>query len=82
MKSLLNKILDVLQPQKILLTVLTAHVVSQEFGRGGIDSSRFKIFVESHLQVFIQITGAEKRSDNEYKLITKKLMRDQKGDRL
>lgn len=65
MKSFLNKILEVLQPQKVLLTVLIAHVPTQEFGRCGIDSSMFKIFVESRLQVFIQITGAKKRLDNE-----------------
>jgi hypothetical protein len=65
MKSHLNETLDVLQPQKILLTVLFAHVHTQEDGHSVIDSSIFKIFVESLLQVFIQITSAKKSSDYE-----------------
>jgi hypothetical protein len=80
MKSLLNETLDVFQPQKILLTVLLAHVLTQEHGRSGIDSSIFKIFVESLLQVFIQITGAKKRQ--RIKMINKKLTRDQQCARL
>ena len=59
MKSLLNKILDVLQPKQILLVVFCAHVFMQDVGCNGFNPSNLEIFVESLLQVFVQITGAK-----------------------
>lgn len=60
MKSLLNKFLDVLQPQQILVSFFDVHVFTQGVGCAGFNPSNLKIFVESLLQVFVQITGAKK----------------------
>lgn len=81
MKSLLNKFLDVLQPQQILIAFFDVHVFTQGVGCTGFNPSNLKIFVKSLLQVFIQITGA-KKIQIVSKGLSRNLYENQKSDRL
>jgi hypothetical protein len=66
MRWLLNKVLDLLQPQKIFPMSFLQHVVRHEVEGAKVDPSNRKVVEESFLQFFIQITEArKKRSDND-----------------
>lgn len=56
----LNKVLQVLQPHRVLPAVFADHVLVQEICCAGFNPTNLKIFVESFLQVLVQITEKEK----------------------
>lgn len=53
--SRLNEVLELIQPHQVLFTVLVDHVLMQEIGCAGFDSSDFQIPMERLLQILIQV---------------------------